>query len=480
MGTAISTFRESANVVLGGSGARGMKRKAESYSEESGSPTLKKKRLMSTSQYIYNALFEQGLNSDVTIVALGTEWKLHKIYLSQSRYFSSMFSGAWKEVDEDIVHVGIEDPNVTIDALNTVFGSLYQDELVLDSTEVIPVMAAATLFQLDGLIEQCGEIMIETISIRNVLKYNEVARQYGITPLQRKTFDWMLCNLTINVNESAECLKQISVESMRDLVAAPLLVVVQTEFSLYILLKMWVFLRENMSWDGEMKDCLMEAHNYFTLIMRDKQKPVSYLNSEEGEKYVCIFRSLRLQHLVMHHLDVEQIETDRIIPTSWFQPIFRDHWFRMLRVNQGVDKGPKQVSESDFETQCVRCGRALIADGQHVWLWTGYQFGQDIVVSFANRNLSLRRNLRNANDHHVTVNNQQSKRHLMYRFNVYSINAEGNTVYFNSSGLKSITLGKNEEVKILSIEPFVKYPILISANFLMTTPLHCLPESEER
>lgn len=26
-----------------------------------------------------------------------------------------MFSGAWKEVDEDIVHVGIEDPNVTID-----------------------------------------------------------------------------------------------------------------------------------------------------------------------------------------------------------------------------------------------------------------------------------------------------------------------------------------------------------------------------
>ncbi len=42
-----------------------------------------RKKLKSTSQYIYETLFINGENSDVSIVALGKEWRLHKVYLCQ-------------------------------------------------------------------------------------------------------------------------------------------------------------------------------------------------------------------------------------------------------------------------------------------------------------------------------------------------------------------------------------------------------------
>lgn len=74
-----------------------------------------KKKLLSTPQYIYQALFKDGTDSDITLVALQKEWKLHKVYLCQSPYFASMFSGSWKETNESVVHIKIVDPKITVD-----------------------------------------------------------------------------------------------------------------------------------------------------------------------------------------------------------------------------------------------------------------------------------------------------------------------------------------------------------------------------
>ncbi|XP_027766446.1 germ cell-less protein-like 1 [Empidonax traillii] len=46
-------------------------------------PRGRRKKLKSTSKYIYQTLFLNGENSDVKICALGEEWNLHKIYLCQ-------------------------------------------------------------------------------------------------------------------------------------------------------------------------------------------------------------------------------------------------------------------------------------------------------------------------------------------------------------------------------------------------------------
>lgn len=54
--------------------------------------------------------------------------------------------------------------NSLFTALYTVLGSLYLDEITLEPIEVVPTLATATLFQLEGIIDQCVEIMIETVN----------------------------------------------------------------------------------------------------------------------------------------------------------------------------------------------------------------------------------------------------------------------------------------------------------------------------
>ena len=42
-----------------------------------------RKKLKCTSKYIYETLFLRGEGSDITIIALGKTWLLHKVYLCQ-------------------------------------------------------------------------------------------------------------------------------------------------------------------------------------------------------------------------------------------------------------------------------------------------------------------------------------------------------------------------------------------------------------
>lgn len=146
-----------------------------------------RKKLLTTTQYIYQALYKEELNSDITVLALGKTWRLHKVYLCQSSYFASMFGGSWRETNQDFVNIEIIDPKINISgrwffrhfgylksvfwfwnvfliAMETVFGSLYLDEVTIDPKDVISVLATATLFQLDELINRCSEVMIETVN----------------------------------------------------------------------------------------------------------------------------------------------------------------------------------------------------------------------------------------------------------------------------------------------------------------------------
>lgn len=76
-----------------------------------------RKKLLTTTQYIYQALYKEELNSDITVLALGKTWKLHKVYLCQSSYFASMFGGSWRETNQDFVNIEIIDPKINIDGM---------------------------------------------------------------------------------------------------------------------------------------------------------------------------------------------------------------------------------------------------------------------------------------------------------------------------------------------------------------------------
>ena len=70
-----------------------------------------------------------------------------QLYLQQSPYFRSMFSGSWKESTMEKIDIHIIDPNIDLNALHIALGSLYQDEITVEPADVIPILAAASLFQ---------------------------------------------------------------------------------------------------------------------------------------------------------------------------------------------------------------------------------------------------------------------------------------------------------------------------------------------
>lgn len=85
------------------------------YSDRFSIVFVARKKLLTTPQYIYKTFFVEEQNSDVSVMALGKIWHLHKIYLCQSPYFSTMFNGSWREHEQNFIPIEIVDPNITLD-----------------------------------------------------------------------------------------------------------------------------------------------------------------------------------------------------------------------------------------------------------------------------------------------------------------------------------------------------------------------------
>jgi hypothetical protein len=64
-----------------------------------------------------------------------------------------------------------------------------------------------------------------------------------------------------------------------------------------------------------------------------------FLVTKEGKGFAGPFQALRLQHLVNHHLDIDMLKCDRIVPLDWLAPLVSQQWYHMLRLDQGLDRG---------------------------------------------------------------------------------------------------------------------------------------------
>ncbi|KAG7157733.1 germ cell-less-like [Homarus americanus] len=448
MGNIITTWMGSHVIGSGGS-----KRKVEEVQNDDGETmdlesllhTRKKRKLNSTSKYIYKTLFEEGRASDVSVVAMGNEWHLHKVYLCQSPYFRSMFSGNWTETNQSQITIEILDDNINISALHLALGQFYKDDIEMEAAQVIPLLATALLLQMDPLIDQCTCIMLETINLHTVLQYHEASRRYGVVEVDKACKQWLLHNLLTQVTEHPSTLRHIPADLLYELLSSPHLYVMQTEFSVYVMLKAWVFLRLHPTWDGSHEAAFLEAHKYF----RNRTQTGWFLEEEEGREYSLVFSALRLIYLIYHHLDVEMLYSDRILPPSWLTPASMHQWYNMLRIDQSKDRGPAEISDGEFDKSCTRCGRVLSHSGQHIWRWTGYNFGLDLVMTHDGASLRLKRNHRSENIASIA---QPATRNIMYRITVASLDDK-----------------QRQIIRVMLLDPEVKYPLLLSANFLITT-----------
>jgi len=430
--------------------------------------TPKKKKLHTTSQYIYENLFREGKDSDIVVKALGKSWKLHKLYLQQSPYFASLFSGRWADGYKNVININIVDPCITLDSLHLTFGSLYQDEITVEPGDVIPVLAAATLFQLEGLISQCLVIMDETVNVETVVRYWEACQQYGANQVAGVCVDWLAVNLLSHLPDHPARLREISPELMSQLVSSAHLFVMQTEFSVYVLLRLWMFLQLHPAWDGEPQDAVAASQTHFKAL--HNTSAVDYfLECPEAAPFLSVFRNIRLPHLINHHMDVEMLVSDKIVPDSWMSSTYYARWMTLLRLDCGIDKGPQNLDEDTFDRECLRCGRTLNTDGQHIWRWTGFNSGLDLIITYDNYRLTMKRAL---STEHEALTSTHKKRHVAYRVTVVSLNDQKQTIYKETSGIKQASLGKNDSSLMLEMDPVMTvFPLLLSFNFCVSTPL---------
>ena len=75
-------------------------------------------------------------------------------------------------------------------ALKIAFGSLYSYEVDAEilNNNLIPVLAASRMFQLDGLLQHCEESMLDLICADNVCHFYEAATRYDLS-LVRERWD---------------------------------------------------------------------------------------------------------------------------------------------------------------------------------------------------------------------------------------------------------------------------------------------------
>ncbi|KAM8788386.1 LOW QUALITY PROTEIN: germ cell-less protein-like 1 [Rhynchonycteris naso] len=433
------------------------------------------RRKKSTSKYIYQtlflsltSLFLNGENSDIKICALGEEWSLHKIYLCQSGYFSSMFSGSWKEFSMNTIELEIPDQNIDVEALQVAFGSLYRDDVLIKPSRVVAILAAACMLQLDGLIQQCGETMKETINVKTVCGYYTSAGTYGLDSVKKKCLERLLNNLMTHQN--VELFKELSsINVMKQLIGSFNLFLMQVEMDVYTALKKWMFLPDQAlvpSWNGSLKQLLTETDIWFSKRRKDFED-ISFIGTEQGKPFVSVFRHLRL-YIISDLASARIIEQDSLVPSGWLSSVNKQQWLAMLRAEQDSEVGPQEINKEELEANSMRCGRKLAKDGEYCWRWTGFNFGFDLLVTYTSYITFKHNTLNQPCSGSVRL---QPGRSIAFRLRLTSFDSSGKLICSRTTGYQILTLEKDQEQVVMNLESrLLIFPLYICCNFLYISP----------
>ncbi|XP_044761977.1 protein germ cell-less-like [Coccinella septempunctata] len=149
-------------------------------------------------------------------------------------------------------------------------------------------------------------------------------------------------------------------------------------------------------------------------------------------------------------------------------------WKDVLRVDQNDDKGPSSMEHQFFLHNSLRCGRVLKVKERHVWRWTGFHFGMDLIMFTDGITLSIKRNNRSEYGQLLSL---QSTRYVVIRVTVAKLNEQGQIQYCKETEILNIALTKGEEYELLRLDENLEYPIIISANIQYTSP--DIPEEKQ-
>jgi hypothetical protein len=122
--------------------------------------------------FLYNRGYREGACSDVTIIAFGTRYRLHKLILDRSPFFSSFFNGGpWVESDSSEITLlpHDTDPHITQHALELALARLYGHvDKEEEEKHAMSLLAAASYLRMQDLAESCVTSLLKNLKTSNM------------------------------------------------------------------------------------------------------------------------------------------------------------------------------------------------------------------------------------------------------------------------------------------------------------------------
>lgn len=113
--------------------------------------------------HLHHNGFMQGKHSDITILAFGEHYRLHKLILDRVPFFSSAFSGGWAEssAKEMELHPEELDPNITKPAFELAIKRIYGTHFpIQEEQEAVSLFATACWLNMPDLVESCVDSIL--------------------------------------------------------------------------------------------------------------------------------------------------------------------------------------------------------------------------------------------------------------------------------------------------------------------------------
>lgn len=157
--------------------------------------------------------------------------------------------------------------------------------------------------------------------------------------VKKNALEWLQINLLSFYSKHTKWLQCLNEDLLTDLIDSSDLVVMQTEFALYALLKVWIYLKINENTDYCNTKCSNDLMNQASTYFSNLKSQTPFLLTQAGQKFQKPFLKLRMQHLINHPVDIKLILEDNIIPKDWLYLPFMVQWNSLIKVDNGLDQG---------------------------------------------------------------------------------------------------------------------------------------------
>ncbi|KAM9744309.1 kelch-like protein 22 isoform 1-T1 [Menidia menidia] len=129
---------------------------------------------------------------DVVLVVEGRPIQAHRILLAACcDYFRGMFAGGLREMQQKEIPIH----GVSYVAMKKILDFIYTSELELDLECVHEVLIAATLVQLENVINFCCDFLYSWMDESNILEVHHLADLYGLQQLKDRIHFYILQNI---------------------------------------------------------------------------------------------------------------------------------------------------------------------------------------------------------------------------------------------------------------------------------------------